>query len=253
MQNTATYKLVGSAVLCALLSFPLVGCGSSVGSAASEAALPDEPGTEPVLPGQQDQDIDPAQDSAPEANPAVEPSVLEKYNYLDPGHIVPDDLLAAAVKYYDANLAKIGNKNYLSVINFAAKSTKARFFIIDMKTGKVWAIHVAHGKGSDPEHDGLATMFSNVSGSNKSSLGVYKTAETYSGNHGLSLRLDGLSSTNSKARARAIVLHGADYVQESSVIQGRSLGCPAVAMENRDKVVAQLKGGSIIYAGLAGK
>ena len=58
----------------------------------------------------------------------------------------------------------------------------------------------------------------------------------------------GLSSTNSNVRARAIVIHGASYVQESSVIQGRSWGCPAVAMENRDTVVKALKGGSLIYA-----
>jgi hypothetical protein len=49
-----------------------------------------------------------------------------------------------------------------------------------------------------------------------SSLGVYKTAETYNGKHGLSLRLDGLSPTNSKARERAVVVHGADYVEDEA-------------------------------------
>lgn len=179
-------------------------------------------------------------------------NVLSKYQHLDPKHEVPTDLLEKAVTYYDANLNKIANKNYLSVIDFSRKSTLKRFFIIDMKTGAVWGIHTSHGKGSDTNADGIAEKFSNTSGSNMSSLGFYRAAETYSGKHGLSLRLDGLSSTNSKARARAIVIHAADYVSEKNVIQGRSWGCPAVAPENRDTVISKLKGGSIIYAGLSG-
>ena len=90
-----------------------------------------------------------------------------------------------------------------------------------------------------------------LAGSNASSLGYYMTAETYTGSHGYSLRLDGLSSTNSKVRSRAIVVHGADYVEEAAVIQGRSWGCPAVAMANRTTVINMIKGGSIIYAGLS--
>lgn len=180
-----------------------------------------------------------------------EEQVLANYDYVDPTHLIPDRHLKAALLAYDSRKANLKNQNYLSVIDFSAYSGNKRFFIIDMKTGSVWAIHTAHGKGSDPEHDGYAnkSLFSNVSGSNATSLGLYMTAETYSGSHGLSLRLDGLSSTNSNARDRAIVLHGADYVQEKTVIQGRSWGCPAVAMENRDKVVTMLKGGSLIYAG----
>ncbi|HWU45027.1 MAG TPA: murein L,D-transpeptidase catalytic domain family protein, partial [Bdellovibrio sp.] len=70
----------------------------------------------------------------------------------------------------------------------------------------------------------------------------------YDGSHGYSLSLDGLSSTNSNVRSRAIVVHGADYVSEADVIQGRSWGCPAVAMENRTKLIDMIKNGSIIYA-----
>jgi hypothetical protein len=193
----------------------------------------------------------PSEDSLP-TNTADKENILSKYNYLDPNHLVPTDLLAKAVTYYDVNLAKITNKNYLSVIDFGKKSSLKRFFIIDMKTGAVWAIHTAHGKGSDTNGDGYADKFSNSSGSNMSSLGFYRAAETYSGTHGLSMRLDGLSSTNSKARARAIVVHAADYVSEKNVIQGRSWGCPAVAPGNRDKVISMLKNGSIIYAGISG-
>lgn len=174
--------------------------------------------------------------------------ILRKYPHVDQQKVINQTALAEALTYFDKNQSIIKNKKYVSVIDFSLRSTRARFFIIDMNTGKVWAIHTAHGKGSDSNHDGYAEKFSNVSGSNASSLGFYLTAETYYGNHGLSLRLDGKSSTNSRARSRAVVIHGASYVQEASVIQGRSWGCPAVANNLKDQVIGMLKGGSLIYA-----
>lgn len=182
-----------------------------------------------------------------------EAQVFAKYSYVDPKRIVPTELLKKAITYYSANLSRIPNSRYLSVIDFSKKSTKARFFVIDMSNGSVWPVHTSHGRGSDPGHDGIAESFSNVPGSKKSSLGFYRTAETYQGKHGYSLRLDGLSSTNSNVRQRAIVIHSAAYVQEASVIQGRSEGCPAVSPALSRKLIDKVKGGSIIYAGLSGK
>jgi hypothetical protein len=174
--------------------------------------------------------------------------LLNKYSHLDPYHLVPTDLLKEAVIYFDQHLSMIKNKNYLSVIDFSKSSTQQRFFIIDMKTGAVQRTTVAHGKGSDLDNDGIAEKFSNLAGSNESSLGFYLTAETYYGSHGLSLRLDGLSTTNSNARARAIVIHGATYVLNQEVRQGRSWGCPAIPMDLRDQIITMLKDGSLIYA-----
>lgn len=178
--------------------------------------------------------------------------VLAKYSHLDPNRVVPSALLQKAVVYFEANKSRFANQRYLSVIDFSKKSTKARFYIVNLASGAVWAIHTAHGSGSDRNHDGLAESFGNVSGSGKTSLGHYRTAETYTGKHGNSLRLDGLSSTNSNARSRAIVIHAANYVSESAVIQGRSLGCPAITPSYRDKLIGQIKNGSLIYAGLSG-
>lgn len=216
-----------------------------------EVRLPDEEGTEEVL--NDEQLVGEIAAPAPAPVEISDSSALANYEHLDPKKLVPSNLLKKAVLYFDANKSKITNQTYLSVIDFSKKSTLTRFFIINMKSGEVWALRVSHGKGSDPGHDGYAEKFSNVSGSNQSSLGFYKAAETYTGKHGYSLRLDGLSTTNSKARARAIVIHGADYVQEKAVIQGRSLGCPAVSMGVRTEVINRLKGGSIIYAGLSAK
>ena len=177
---------------------------------------------------------------------------LAKYQFLDPNHLVPTKLLADAVAYYDLNLSRITNKKTLTIVDFSQPSNMARMFLIDMVSGAVWAIHVAHGKGSDLNGDGIAERFSNVIGSNASSLGFYLTAETYIGNHGNSLRLDGLSTTNSNVRVREVVIHGASYVQDRNIVEGRSWGCLAVAETERDQVVALLKGGSLIYAGLSG-
>lgn len=215
-------------------------------------ALPDDTGTEQVSdPANNDVAAITMPDekaSSTTVSNSEQTAILEKYDHLDPNHIVPTQALIDALIYFDKNKSAIKNQNYISIINFAQSSKEKRFYIINMSTGSVWAIHTAHGKGSDPDHDGYANSFSNVSGSNKSSLGFYLTGETYQGSHGLSLRLDGLSSTNSNARSRAIVIHGASYVQESSVIQGRSWGCPAVTMNYRDTVINALKNKSLIYA-----
>lgn len=178
--------------------------------------------------------------------------IQSKYSHLDPNKIVPAALLKKAVEYFEANQSKFANQKFISVIDFSKSSSKSRFFVIDMNNGSVWALHNAHGSGSDTNNDGYAESFGNVSGSGKTSLGFYRTAETYQGKNGYSLRLDGLSTTNSNARSRAIVVHGANYVYDSNKKAGRSLGCPASSHANRDKLINKIKGGSMIYANLSG-
>lgn len=188
--------------------------------------------------------VDDSSDTTTPAKPAP-----KSYSHIDPTGKVPKNLLTKALNFYKQNQSAIKNKSVLSIIDFSKPSNKQRFFIIDMITGKVAAIRVAHGRGSDPDHDGVADRFSNAPNSHASSLGFYRTGETYPGGHGLSLRLDGLSSSNSNARPRAVVIHGADYVQDKDVIQGRSYGCPAVSWAMRDRVIKAIKGGSILFAG----
>ncbi|MEA9358188.1 murein L,D-transpeptidase catalytic domain family protein [Bacteriovorax sp. PP10] len=171
------------------------------------------------------------------------------YSYLDPDKVVPAKLLQEAVAYYDANLDKIENQRVMGVIDYKQHNSKERFYIIDMESGRVERYLTAHGKNSDPDFDGYATKFSNVPDSNTTSLGFFLTAETYYGKNGYSLRLDGLSSTNSNARERAIVIHGADYVTPGPKI-GRSYGCPAVEMRYHQELIDQIKGGALLYAGL---
>lgn len=191
--------------------------------------------------------------SEPQLTASERAKILQTYPHLDPNRVVPTSLLEKTVLYYHHNLAKIDNKNYITVIDFSKHSSKTRFFIIDMKSGAVQSLHTSHGSGSDQANSGYATSFSNVSGSNASSLGFYYAAETYNGKWGRSMRLDGLSTTNSNARPRAVVVHGAEYVRESNVQAGRSWGCPALAMAHKDAVITKLMNGSVMYAGLSGQ
>lgn len=172
---------------------------------------------------------------------------LSKYDYVDPQGIVPTKPLTKAIEYYDRYYNQIANKNYITVIDFTQASSNKRMYLIDMRSGKVTAYLVSHGSGSDPGHSGYAKKFSNTPGSNMSSIGMYITGAEYSGKHGRSMRLVGLESTNNKAMDRAIVVHGAWYVDPKYRPLGRSQGCPAVEDKYINTVVSQLKGGSVYY------
>jgi len=141
-------------------------------------------------------------------------------------------------------------KDLLTIIDFSLSSSQKRLWVIDMATNSVILQSVvAHGRNSGFE---FATSFSNVSESNKSSLGFYATGETYNGKHGLSLKLDGLEAgINDNARNRAVVMHGADYADESVIRQqgrlGRSLGCPAVPYAIHKELIHLIKEKSCLY------
>lgn len=191
----------------------------------------------------------PATTAAPASTPiTTAPTItVSGYSHLDPNHEVPAGLLKTAIDYFDSHKSIIKNKSTLGVIDFSQHNSKERFYLIDMVSGAVDRYLVAHGKNSDPNYTGYATIFSNTPGSEMSSQGFYLTAETYIGGHGLSLALDGLSPTNSNARSRAIVIHPADYVQPGDKI-GRSWGCPALDPRYSQEVIDRIKGGVLIYA-----
>lgn len=181
---------------------------------------------------------------------AEKQAVLARYENIDRSRVIPRVLLENALQYYEFNKARLRVKDVLTIIDFSQHSKNRRMYIVDMDTGSVERHVVAHGSGSDPENDGTPKRFSNTEGSLQSSLGYYVTGETYSGKWGYSLRLDGLSATNSNVRARAVVMHGASYVVDGRNLQGRSWGCPAVPMNEKDAIINKVKGGSLMYADL---
>jgi len=169
------------------------------------------------------------------------------FSRLDPRNQISDAPLERAFYYFKKNRNVFHNRRYIGVIDFTRSALERRFFVVDLKSGAVESFAVAHGKGSDPVHKNRAGRFSNKLGSNATSLGFYRTAEVYYGDHGRSLRLDGLSTTNSNARDRDIVIHAAWYVTGSTAF-GRSNGCFAVDEKVRNRIVDKLGGGAMIYA-----
>jgi hypothetical protein len=139
----------------------------------------------------------------------------------------------------------------LTVIDYSRPSSEPRLFVLDLAQRALRHQElVAHGRGSG-EH--LATRFSNQPGSLQSSLGLFVTLGTYVGRHGRSLRLLGLEpGFNDRAEERAIVMHGAEYVSAAFAQLhgrlGRSLGCPALALDVAPRVIDAIRGGSALFA-----
>ena len=162
-------------------------------------------------------------------------------------------LLALALEAAGTAVAR-GAANHpgtLSVIDFSKPSTAKRLWVYDLRSrALLFHEHVAHGRGTGAN---MAEQFSNVPESNQSSLGLFRTAEAYIGKHGYSLRLDGLErGVNDRARERAIVIHGADYVNAVTAKAqgrlGRSLGCPAVRPEIATPLIKAVKDGGLLFA-----
>jgi len=139
----------------------------------------------------------------------------------------------------------------LSIIDYSLPSTEKRLWVLDLEHRRV-LFHelVAHGRRSGENE---AHAFSNIAGSQKSSLGVFRTGLEYRGEHGRSLRLEGLEpGINDHAAERAIVLHGAPYVSDEFAARfgrlGRSLGCPVVRPAIADSLIETIRDGTLLFA-----
>lgn len=141
-------------------------------------------------------------------------------------------------------------KDILSICDFSQSSKNKRLYIIDVDSKKlVLNTYVAHGRNSGSEY---ARSFSNSPESLKSSLGFYVTRDTYTGAHGLSLKIDGLEKGfNDKAGERNIVVHGCEYLGNGFLrnnnFSGRSWGCPAVPANQTAEVINTIKGGTCLF------
>ena len=139
----------------------------------------------------------------------------------------------------------------LTLIDYSKPSTEPRLWVFDLRTGQLrFRELVAHGKGTG---DNLAEHFSDDMNSHQSSLGLFVTRDTYTGNNGYSLRLDGLEpGFNLHARERAIVMHGAPYVSAEFAARqgrlGRSWGCPALGEAVAHDVIDFVRGGGVIFS-----
>ena len=139
----------------------------------------------------------------------------------------------------------------LTVIDYSLPSTAKRLWVFDLVTKRLlYEELVAHGSGSGGN---VATAFSNTLDSHQTSLGLFVTDRSYVGKNGYSLRMDGLDAGfNDRARERAIVIHGAPYVDPSLAASqgriGRSWGCPAVRPAVARQLIDRVAGGGMVFA-----
>jgi hypothetical protein len=145
---------------------------------------------------------------------------------------------------------KLKNTGIISICDFSQSSRNKRLYIINLDDMKVsMNTYVAHGRKSGGE---FAKFFSNNPNSHKSSLGFYITGQSYYGQHGLSLRINGIEKgINDRALARNIVVHGSQYTGdnflENNAFCGRSYGCPAVPSTEIDEVINTIKEGTCLF------
>jgi len=167
----------------------------------------------------------------------------------------PEIAQMAVVAFHDAADEGHVDRPLLTIIDYELPSYEKRLWVIDFERTEVlfeeWVAHgmgIPRGSGGDMER---AFSFSNDHNTRKSSLGLFRTAETYHGKHGYSLKLDGLEpGINDQARDRAIVMHSAHYVSAERAddrVIGRSWGCPAVRPAISEELIDAIKGGSLVW------
>ena len=188
---------------------------------------------------------------APPSAPASYAPTLEDRLLREAAGLSPRALHAALTSRESLRARGEVHSPLLSVIDYGLPSTRPRLWVFDLDSERV-LFHelVAHGRTSGWD---LAVSFSNHDGTYMSSLGAFVTGSAYDGKNGYSLHLRGTDpDLNDRAEARAIVMHGAPYVDEAVALKygrlGRSLGCPAIRPAIARQLIDEIRDGSVLYA-----
>lgn len=172
---------------------------------------------------------------------------------LDPQRLVRPELMSRAMAALDIHHHKITLRDRMYLVDFQKFSGEARLYEVDLIGGRVQAFRTCHGRGSDPEHSGFARTFSNTPESYMSSVGAYATAgASWGSQQGPNVLLDGLEYSNSMARDRAIIVHGADYADPEFLARegklGRSYGCFSTAHTDLPMLRERMGEGRLLFA-----
>lgn len=167
---------------------------------------------------------------------------------------VDNAAIKAALNSYKNFKTSCNRDDYMLVVDYTLPSNEKRMHVYDLKNKNIVKSYIcAHGeRSSDRDNLAMAVEFSNREGSHMSSLGAMVTDNVYRGQHGYSLRLNGLEKCNDNVRRRGIVIHGAFYCEEKYVNDnkraGQSHGCPALDLQLCNEVIQNYKGGCFYYA-----
>jgi hypothetical protein len=169
----------------------------------------------------------------------------------------PEALESAFRSYfaYKAAHPEEVRKPLLYFVDYGLPNTAKRGYVFDMERMRVvdGPFTVAAGRGSAAKQ-GVPTRFSNSSGSNATSLGLYvaKSLYDFTGKSAgkryasVGLRLMGVSTGfNDRALARGVVAHGAPYVTPTKA--GRSEGCPALEPARALRLLPQIADGGMVF------
>lgn len=160
---------------------------------------------------------------------------------------IPELAVRRTLEYLVRNQEKLPNKDYLTIVDYSQNALDKRFHILRLRDGQTWSFTVQHGRESDPDQDGFINSlhhFSNEADSHQSIVGFAVTGGSYSGHSGTGLILHGMEvSKNDHACRRGIVVKGG--IRVGTV--WRSRGSPALDGKRAEKVIGQIKDGSVIY------
>lgn len=159
---------------------------------------------------------------------------------------IPTDALHAAKSAFVSNGSRIHNKRYITVIDYRQNILSRRLWVYDVIKQKV----VLHCRVSHALNSGLlhATDFSNVDGSLKSCTGNFITQKVYNGRFGYSMRIKGISSTNTNAYSRSVVFHSGIKI---GALEYRgptySFGCFVTNRQTNKQLLDLIAGGSLVF------
>ncbi len=232
--------LKGGMAAGAILAGPARAFADPLGDAFDKALTPPAAPADPVATPPQPADVQ---------QPVVQQPVVQQ-----PGGLSAYErrLGEIARRERDKAGSKLWRTDLVGIADYARPSSLPRLHFVNMESGMVRSFLVAHGRGSDPQHDGWLKYFSNGFGSEATSRGAYLTCEWYKGKYGTSIRLEGMDADNSNALDRAIVMHPAAYVDASMIEKwgkiGRSEGCFAMSQTDFNEALWHLSGGRLLYA-----
>ncbi len=233
-----------------LLAVAWTGVGFSANAAVLSAAVP-----EPVVAAAADLVVsalpDVAASALPDLDVAAAPEPADAlYDDLGLDGVIAREVFASAYESVSSRGLSV-RSGTLAIADMSQPSTAQRLVIVNLAQQKIllrtW---VAHGTGSGGL---MAERFSNTHGSHQTSLGLYRVGkEIVSPKHGAALLLAGLDTgVNDQARAREVIIHGADYVSEDFITRtgrlGRSWGCPAVPRAEMTRVISTLADGGLLF------
>jgi L,D-transpeptidase catalytic domain len=230
----------------AIAALAILVCFLAVPLGAKTAGRAGSPATKPIA-----KTVAAANDESRVPNPESRLLALDRAAATKAG--VSADVLNLALGAVSCGIASgdLQTPSTLTLIDYSLPSTMPRLWVFDLRSGQLLFNElVAHGRNSG---DNMATRFSDAMESRETSLGLFRTADTYVGHNGYSLRLDGLEpGINANARERAIVMHGAAYVDarvaKANGRLGRSWGCPALREAVARQVIDTVRGDGVIFS-----